>query len=165
MWGKNLMGKLMQWRQVMLDRFRFIGISLCLVIVVSVSWAATPEDDFSDVRILYQSMTGIGSESGVVRRDPSDVIKVGNTYYVWYTKVFEGEPSFPEGYAHGTIWYASSQDGINWTEQGQAVGLGQEGKFDDYACFTPNILYSPATSNYYLYYTGVSNIRGVNATV
>ena len=29
---------------------------------------------------------GIGYEPGVHRRDPSSVLKVGDLYYVWYTK-------------------------------------------------------------------------------
>ncbi|MCP5115630.1 MAG: sulfatase-like hydrolase/transferase, partial [bacterium] len=35
----------------------------------------------------FRYQDAIAHEPGVVRRDPSDVIRVGGTYYVWYTKV------------------------------------------------------------------------------
>ena len=34
----------------------------------------------------YSAIGGIGKETGVTRRDPSKVIKVGDSYYVWYTR-------------------------------------------------------------------------------
>ena len=40
-----------------------------------------------------------------MRRDPSDVIKVGDLFYVWYSK---GKIS--PGY-DATLWYATSPDG------------------------------------------------------
>jgi len=101
---------------------------------------------------IYKSVTGIGHEAGVCRRDPSDVIKVGDTYFVWYTKVLAGAPLYPSGY-FGTIWFATSRDGLDWTERGQALGKGPSGSFDAYAVFTPGIL--AAKGKYYLYYTAV----------
>jgi hypothetical protein len=101
---------------------------------------------------IYKPITGIGHEAGVCRRDPSDVIRVGETYFVWYTNVLTGSPLYPSGY-FGTIWYATSQDGFHWTERGQALGKGPSGSFDAYAVFTPGIL--AAKGKYYLYYTAV----------
>lgn len=104
--------------------------------------------------IRYEPVSGIGPEKGVVRRDPSDVIFVDDLFYIWYTKVVEGDFLYPEGY-QGAIWYATSPDGINWTEQGEALGKEEDGSFDDFGVYTPNIMYSPYTQKYYLYYTGV----------
>jgi len=101
---------------------------------------------------IYKSATGIGHEVGVCRRDPSDIIKSGDTYFIWYTKVLVGSPLYPSGY-FGTIWYATSQDGVHWTERGEALGKGPNGSFDAYAVFTPGIL--AAKGKYYLYYTAV----------
>ena len=102
----------------------------------------------------YDDITGIGHEAGCSRRDPSDIIKVEDTYYVWYTKVY----GRPEGY-WGTIWYATSSDqGYTWIEQGEALGLGDDGMFDSQATFTPNILL--ANGKFYLYYTGVKPTPG-----
>ena len=38
---------------------------------------------FSKIEFLYDTVTGIGHEKGCTRRDPSDVIKVGGTCYVY----------------------------------------------------------------------------------
>jgi predicted GH43/DUF377 family glycosyl hydrolase len=97
--------------------------------------------------------SGILFEKGVTRRDPSDVIKVGDRYYMWYTKITKDDPGYPSGY-HGTIFYATSTNQRNWTEQGQALDRGQEDVWDGYGVFTPNILV--ADGRYYLFYTGVA---------
>ena len=102
----------------------------------------------SDVTFTFGSANGVGSNSdGIFRRDPSDIIKVGDTWHVWY--------SSPEGFKGGpsTIWHATSTDsGVNWTEEGMAVPRGN-GTWDADSAFTPNILLHDNV--YYLYYTGV----------
>ena len=42
-------------------------------------------------------------EPGLKRRDPSDIIRVGDTYYVWYGIVSEDTPGYPGGWC-ATIW-------------------------------------------------------------
>jgi hypothetical protein len=97
-------------------------------------------------------------EEGVIRRDPSAVLLINDTYYVWYTKG-EGEtvgfgsddPSdkvFPWDLTE--VWYATSKDGWEWKEQGLAVGRGPAGSFDDRAVFTPEIF--AHKRKYYLVY-------------
>ncbi|UOY04943.1 family 43 glycosylhydrolase [Muricauda sp. SCSIO 64092] len=104
---------------------------------------------YSNIEFKYDNIKGIGYEKGCTRRDPSDIIKVGNTWYVYYTKVYGRSPGY-----WGTLWYATSTDnGYTWKEQGEILGLGAEGTFDSQATFTPNIIY--AKEKYYLYYTGV----------
>lgn len=111
-------------------------------------------NDFSDWQFKYDKVKGIGHENGCTRRDPSDVIKIGNTCYVYYTKVLGRAPGY-----WGTIWYATSTDeGYTWKEQGEVLGVGQEGTFDSQATFTPNILF--AGGKYWLYYTGVKPTPG-----
>ncbi len=97
-------------------------------------------------------------EEGVVRRDPSAVILVGDTYYVWYTKgegkaygFGTGDPAkkvFPWDLTE--VWYATSKDGWDWKEQGLAVGRGPQGAYDDRAVFTPEVL--AHDGKYYLVY-------------
>jgi hypothetical protein len=102
-----------------------------------------------NIKFQFDTISGVGYEKGCTRRDPSDVIKVGDTYYVYYTKVYGRGPGY-----WGTVWCASSKDeGYTWTELGEVVGLGKKNTFDSQATFTPNILY--ANDKYYLYYTGV----------
>lgn len=105
--------------------------------------------DIASVNFEYDKVKGIGHETVCTRRDPSDVIKVDDTYFVYYTKI-----NGHYGGYWGTLWYATSNDeGYTWTEQGEILGLGNKGKFDSQATFTPNIIF--AESKYYLYYTGV----------
>ncbi len=96
----------------------------------------------------YQPVLG-GYEEGITRRDPSPVIKYNGKYYVWYSRSTEAN----HGYT-ATIWYATSDDGINWTEQKQALSRGSEGTFDEHAVFTPSILVHEG--KYYLSYTAVA---------
>ena len=81
----------------------------------------------------------------ITRRDPSKIIMENGKYYVWYTKrhtstepvggVFtknyqntppEGKPKWNDtipsvDWDLAEIWYATSNDGLNWEEQGVAV--------------------------------------------
>lgn len=105
-----------------------------------------------EFQTLFTYSPAIATEPGVARRDPSDVIEVGGTYYVWYTRVSYDEPTFPTGYG-GTVWYATSPDGHAWTEQGEAVAKGGRGAWDEHGVFTPSILV--ADGGYYVFYTAV----------
>jgi len=111
-------------------------------------------EKFSKIEFLYDTVSGIGYEKGCTRRDPSDIIKVGGICYVYYTKIYGRAAGY-----WGTIWYAtSSDDGYNWKEQGEILGVGKKDLFDAQATFTPNILFSEG--RYYLYYTGVKPTPG-----
>lgn len=126
---------------------------LCTGFVLFFFWgsAFARKNPFA-TKVTYSPAVGLGLERGISRRDPSDVIKVGTKYYVWYTRIVEGEQDYPTGYA-GTVWYATSQDGKHWKEQGQAIRRGKKGSWDEHGVFSPNILVSG--SHYYLFYTGV----------
>lgn len=100
------------------------------------------------IGVTRSSLEGIGQEQGVTRRDPSDVIKVDDVYYVWYSK-----GAISPGY-DATVWYATSHDGHNWTEMGMALAKGVPGSWEGGSVFTPNILV--ADGKYWLFYTGVS---------
>ena len=104
---------------------------------------------------------GIGYEEGVHRRDPSSVLKVGNLYYVWYTKSIGESVGFGTGddeakvfpWDQCDIWYATSEDGYKWEEQGPAVERGIAGSYDDRSVFTPEAL--EHDGNFYLVYQTV----------
>lgn len=102
---------------------------------------------FGTITIQYSPATGIGLEGGVMRRDPSDIIKVGDLYYVWFTK-----GKVADGY-DSTVWYATSPDGHAWTEKGECIPRGSVGRWDEQSAFTPNILV--AQGKYWIFYTGV----------
>ncbi len=107
----------------------------------------------------YAPVTGIGKQPGVSRRDPSKVIRVGDTWYVWYTRRRSAPPAGFEGAGDtvpvwdwdlGEVWYATSSDGFHWQERGRAVARGPRGAFDDRSVLTPDILVFGG--RYYLYY-------------
>lgn len=100
------------------------------------------------VSFSYSILKGLEPENGVCRRDPSDIINVDGTYFVWYTKT---EKQY-SGY-NASIWFATSIDGETWQERGEALPRGSLGSWDEFSVFTPNIL--KASGNYYLFYTGV----------
>lgn len=102
-------------------------------------------DELPGLRIAVSQVTGIGPEDGVMRRDPSDIVRVGDLYYVWYTKGKEFH-----GFS-GDIWYATSPDGRNWTERGEAVTKGKGGQWDAFGVYTPNIMV--ADNRYWLFFS------------
>ncbi len=112
------------------------------------SLAVFGQEDLKTLTVSYYDLQGIGAEQGVMRRDPSDIIKVDDLYYVWYSK---GKIS--PGY-DATVWYATSPDGQNWTEKGMALAKGKPGTWEGESVFTPNIMV--AEGKYWLFYTGVS---------
>ncbi len=145
-----------------------IALSASLV-VEGVSFQVT---DVTGIGVNDQQ-TGSGQYDGlgVVRRDPSDVIKINDTFYVFYTKIPkypDGEdgarsPLWPHGWP-GTVWYATSTDGMNWNERGEAIGKGLAGAWDSFGVYTPNIIRG-TDDEYYLYYTGVQDGFENNNTI
>ena len=107
------------------------------------------ETSFKTVKVTHSPLKGIGFEADTMRRDPSDVIKVGDLYYVWYSK-----GTISPGY-DATVWYATSKDGHDWTEKGMALDKGVQGTWEGASVFTPNIMV--AEGKYWLFYTGTSN--------
>ena len=102
-------------------------------------------------------------EEGVVRRDPSAIIMENGKYYVWYTKStgptqgfggdIETEKVFP--WDRCDIWYATSDDGWTWKEEGLAVARGEKGDYDDRSVFTVEIM--KWENKYYLSYQAVKS--------
>ncbi|MDN5215212.1 glycosyl hydrolase [Fulvivirgaceae bacterium BMA12] len=87
-------------------------------------------------------------EEGVTRRDPSDVISVNGTYYVYYSRATGETHGFGTGdpekkvfpWDKTEVWYATSKDGWTWDEQGLAVPRGPAGAYDDRSVFTPQVM-------------------------
>lgn len=122
-----------------------------------------PRDNEFYTCFSYNTISGLGYEEGISRRDPSTIIKVNDIYYVYYTR--SPKTQAPVGYAKATdkipantwdlcdIYYATSTDGKQWTEQGPAAVRGPKGEFDDRSVFTPDIMVYDG--KYYLYYQAV----------
>lgn len=123
-------------------------ILLIAAIVLTSFTVHAQQSDHETVTVLHSALEGIGQEDGVMRRDPSDIIKVGDLYYLWYSK-----GAIATGY-DATVWYATSNDGRKWTEKGMALAKGEVGTWEGASVFTPNILV--AEGRYWLFYTGTS---------
>ncbi len=116
----------------------------------------------------FSPVAGIGKDPACTRRDPSKVLKIDGTYYVWYTKRM-AEPK-PVGKPNSTadlpgtdwdlacIWYAVSKDGWRWEEQGCAVPRQPKGKLGNRAVITPDVL--AADGKFYLYYQAYTVLPG-----
>ncbi|GAA6204556.1 family 43 glycosylhydrolase [Thalassotalea sp. SU-HH00458] len=124
-----------------------------------------PYDNEFYTSFRYQPLKGLEMEEGVSRRDASQILKADGVYYVYYTKVVMPNNQPPVGYQKADentpantwdladIFYATSNDGKTWKEQGLAVPRGPKGEFDDRSVFTPGVL--EWQGKYYLYYQAV----------
>ena len=103
------------------------------------------------------------NEEGMIRRDPSAVIRVGDKYHVWYSKSTGKNFGFGSGdldaktfpWDYCDLWHATSEDGWHWQEQGVAVSRGNFGDYDDRSVFTPEVL--AHDGKYYLVYQVVKS--------
>ena len=114
----------------------------------------------------YSKLSGFDYKKSTSRRDPSKVIKVDGTYFVWYTKRETIIP--PSGPDKATdkipsadwdlceIWYATSENGFDWKEEGAAIKRPKKGVYGWRSVATPDILIW--RGKYYLYYQGFNEI-------
>jgi len=127
--------------------------------------------EISDIDFSFFEITGIAYEDSVIRRDPSDIIKIDGKYHVWYGKSCTRGPvcvgikkatnvlrAYPWDLSE--IWMATSADGLNWKEECCAIKRGAIGTFDARSVFTPNICV--ANGKYYLYYQAASDLTDVD---
>jgi len=97
-------------------------------------------------------LEGIGYDEAFSRQDPSNVIKVGDTYHV-YTSKFTGNTPYT-----GVIGHATSTDGIHWKENTDALAKGPADAWDNYGVLTPYVM--AYQGKYYLYYTSSRKLPG-----
>ncbi|WP_040416003.1 glycoside hydrolase family 117 protein [Cyclobacterium qasimii] len=137
----------------------------------ALNWPDIGNEWFIEFSKLQPLKGDLAYEEGVVRRDPSAMIFENGKYYVWYTKStgptdgfagdIEKDKVFP--WDRCDIWYATSEDGWTWKEEGMAVGRGEKGAYDDRSVFTVEIMKYEDT--YYLSYQTVKspyNVRVKN---
>ena len=65
-------------------RISLLGTLAAACLLRSVSLRIPPELTTPNYRT--REITGIGPQPGAQRQDPSNVIKVGDRYFVWYTR-------------------------------------------------------------------------------
>ena len=137
----------------------------------ALNWRDIGNEWFIEFSSLQPLKGDLAYEEGIVRRDPSAMLFENGKYYVWYSKStgptdgFAGDIDkdkvFP--WDRCDIWYATSEDGWTWKEEGMAVGRGENGAYDDRSVFTVEIM--KHEDMYYLTYQTVKspyNVRVKN---
>jgi len=138
--------------------YAFMTGAIHLVLIIGAVWSTTCRAEGGDgipselrtPNYRITKLSGIGYDKDLNRQDPSNVIKVGDRYYVWYT---QRKRRGVHPYA-ATVYYATSKDGLTWDDQGQALGKGRAGEWDSFGVITPYV--AVYDGKYYLYYTGTS---------
>ncbi|MEM8966744.1 MAG: glycoside hydrolase [Bacteroidota bacterium] len=133
--------------------------------------APRPEHNELYSQFKYTELQGLDYNNGdgtISRRDPSKVIFANEKYYVWYTH--RETPSPPQGADQSNdtvpstdwdlaeIWYATSEDGFTWEEQGVAVLRPPKPNVGWRSVSTTDILVWEG--KYYLYYQGFMEASG-----
>ncbi len=137
--------------------------------------ANTPQNNELFTLFKYSPIQGLdynGFNGTITRRDPSRIVKVGDTYYMWYT--LRNTESGPVGGTNCTdtkpsvdwdlcdIGYATSKDGFTWEEQGVAVKRPEKPTLGWRSVSTPEILVWEG--KYYLYFQAFSKASGTGDT-
>ncbi len=116
----------------------------------------------------YSRLEGLSHGPKASRRDPTKVLRIDGTYYVWYTSRRTQSP--PVGIQNATdtipgtdwdladIWYATSKDGFVWEEQGIAVKRPSKPERGYRSICTPGVLVWKG--KYYLYFQAYSPMVG-----
>ncbi|MEL6256170.1 MAG: glycoside hydrolase [Bacteroidota bacterium] len=133
--------------------------------------APRPEHNEFFTQFKYTELKGFdynGGDGTISRRDPSKILFENGQYYVWYTKRQTSTPPQGAQKANDTIassdwdlaeiWYASSQDGFSWEEQGVAIPRPPKPEVGWRSVSTTDIL--KWKGKYYLYYQGFMEISG-----
>lgn len=133
--------------------------------------APRPEDNELYSLFKYTKLEGLeysNHDGTISRRDPSKVIFAGGKYYVWYTH--RHTPTAPQGAGNHTdtipsrdwdlaeIWYATSEDGFTWKEQGVAVRRPPKPQVGWRSVTTTDVL--QWEGKYYLYYQAFMEASG-----
>ncbi|MEM9418549.1 MAG: glycoside hydrolase [Planctomycetota bacterium] len=144
--------------------------------------APRPEDNPLYTQFKYTELKGFdynNFDGTITRRDPSKVIFENGKYYVWYT--YRHTATKPVGLRNAEqatdtipsadwdlseIWYATSEDGFTWEEQGVAIPRPPKPEVGWRSVTTTDILVYKG--KYYLYYQAfmeASGLRGDDCPV
>ena len=137
--------------------------------------ALRPEQTELYSQFKYTELKGFdynGGDGTLTRRDPSKLLFENGKYYVWYT--YRNTPVKPVGMARAKeandtipssdwdladIWYATSEDGFTWEEQGVAVPRPPKPEPGWRSVTTTDIL--KFKGKYYLYYQAFMEASGL----
>ena len=134
-----------------------------------------PEQNELYTQFKYTKLEGFDYNNGdgtLTRRDPSKVIFENGKYYVWYTyrntpvksvgmaRAKEANDTIPSSdWDLSEIWYATSEDGFTWEEQGVAVPRPPKPQAGWRSVTTTDIL--KFKGKYYLYFQAFMEASGL----
>jgi hypothetical protein len=101
-------------------------------------------------------VTGIGRHLDDVLLDASNIMKIGDRFYVWYTRL----PYNPDWMASWhtvnctKIWLATSEDGWNWDEYGQVLEDSADDAWHAKGKHAPDVVFHDG--KYCMYFTAHS---------
>lgn len=110
-------------------------------------WSMNPENP-----ILKQT-PGTWDADHYFFDDPT-VLKIGNTYHIWYSSAYSQSVNGKE-----TFWiaHATSLDGIQWTKYGPVINPGPLGSWMEKGADGPTVIYDNGI--YKMWFTGISNTK------
>jgi predicted GH43/DUF377 family glycosyl hydrolase len=104
--------------------------------------------------VLGPTVSTVGDGDNV---DDPTVVKVGTTYYMWYT-------GYPEDGSAPAIFLATSADGVNWVRgnAGNPVLQGTAGAFDADGVYGADVVHDPTDviAPYKMWYSGRQGVFG-----
>ncbi len=130
--------------------------------------AEYPPESELYTQFRYTEIKGLdynGGDGTISRRDPSKVIFENGKYYVWYThrhtvsppdKTIDSDIIPTRDWDLSEIWYATSEDGITWEEQGVAIPRPAAPALGCRSVSTSDIL--KFKGKYYLYYQAYTEL-------
>lgn len=119
-----------------------------------------PDDKKWNVTFKQSDLKGdLAPDKKYTRRDPSAVIEVDGTYYLYYSYSLTFDSKKLAPWDLNDIYFASSKDGITWKEHGVAVGRGETGSYDHRSVFTTEIFVD--NNKFYLVYQCAADENGI----
>ena len=104
--------------------------------------------------------------NGAWRNDPSNILKIGDKYHVWYARFPARGSGFPSKEEwneicfrpnYTQIWMATSEDGHHWAEYGQVLPLSKPHAWHERCPHAPYVV--PWNGKYYLFFSAYKGPR------
>ncbi len=137
--------------------------------------APRPEDNELYSLFKYTKLEGFdynNNDGTISRRDPSKIIFSDGKYYIWYTyretpvkpvglrRAKESNDTIPSAdWDLAEIWYATSEDGFTWKEEGVAISRPPKPAVGWRSVTTCDIL--EFEGKYYMYYQAFMEASGL----
>ena len=108
--------------------------------------------ELSEARFTVRDVSGIGRDPVTVYQDPSNIMQIGDRYYVWYTRYPHDESWMTTWRTSNCtkIWLATSADGVSWLEHGQVLEDSDQAAWHGEGKHAPAVVYHDG--KYYLYF-------------